>query len=91
MDSVTTNIKTGYSIPIKTICSWLRLLRTKTGNSDIEHALRSAKFIELTDEEKGTFATIKNIYLSEMNGDLSPSPSMREILLNIEEFESQDD
>jgi len=80
------HIKNGYEIPMSIIYGWLKLLHEKTNNRDIEHALRTVKFINSSKEEKEIYVTIKNIYLAEMNGDLNPSPSMRDIYTNIDDY-----
>lgn len=75
-----------FELPISVLCRWLKMLKDKTHNNDIEHALRKAHFVELTDEEREIVSTIRQIYIAEMNGDLNPPPSMREIYENIEDY-----
>lgn len=82
----TRNTKTSYEIPISMICQWLKMLREKTNNADIEDALRTAKFLELTDGERDIVGTLRSFYIAEMNGNLKPPPSMRELYENIEDY-----
>ena len=85
-EAVTRNTKTSYEIPISVMCQWLKMLREKTNNADIEDALRTAKFLELTDAERDIVGAIRSFYIAEMNGNLKPPPSMRELYENIEAY-----
>lgn len=84
---VTRDVRTGFTIPITTLCKWLLLLRSKTNNKDLAQALTKINFITgLSDSEKEIIATIKILFIAEMNGDLDPSPSICEIYANIETY-----
>lgn len=78
--------KTTFELPLKLLCSWLKMLKDKTQNKDIEHALRTIQFVAITDSERDIVATIRQLYISEMNGDLDPPPSMREIYEFVEDY-----
>lgn len=78
MQSATTNITTGFTISFDLLEGWLRILKNKTGNSDVENALNTVHFVSLTDEERDIVGTIRSLYIAEMNGNLVPSPSIRE-------------
>jgi len=86
-EKITRDVRTGFEIPIRTLCKWLMLLRSKTNNKNLEQALTKINFItDLSDIEKETIATIKILFIAEMNGDLEPSPSICEIYANIETY-----
>ena len=78
--------KTNFELPLKILCRWLKMLKDKTGNKDIEDALRTIHFVAITDDEREIISTVRQLYLAEMNGDLNPPPSMREIYENIDEY-----
>lgn len=75
-----------FKLPLKILCRWLKMLKDKTGNRDIEHALRTIQFVPITDEEREIVSTIRQLYIAEMNGDLNPPPSMREIYEFIDDY-----
>lgn len=82
MDSMPTSTihnKTGVTIPMNLVCGWVTMLKEKTGNRDIEHALRTIQFLQLTDQERDIVGTVRSLYISEMNGDLTPAPNLREL------------
>lgn len=78
-DTPIADAKSGVSLSLTLIKQWLKVLFDKTHTNDIEDALSTAKFLNLNEDEKEIFATIKRIYIAEMNGDLIPDPSIREI------------
>lgn len=75
----TIKVTNGLSLSLVLIKQWLKVLFDKTHTNDIEDALSTAKFLTLDEDEREIFATIKRIYIAEMNGDLIPDPSIREI------------
>jgi hypothetical protein len=83
----TENVRTGIVFPIKTLCEWLLMLRTKTNTKNLENALSKVGFISgLTEDEKDKIAMIKGLFIAEMNGDLDPPPSISEIYANVEQY-----
>lgn len=80
------NDRTSFELPLKVLCRWLKMMKEKTGNRDIEHALRTIKFMPLSDDEQDIVSTVRQLYIAEMNGDLTPPPSMRDIYENIDDY-----
>lgn len=83
MQSATTNTKTGFTISFDLLGSWLQLIKDKTQNQDIEHALRTVNFVSLTDEERDIVGTVRSLYIAEMNGNLEPAPSIRGLYFDL--------
>lgn len=81
------NVKNkSFALPLSILCGWLKIIWEKTKDRNIENALRTIQFLPLTADEKDIVVTVKQLYIAEMNGDLNPPPSMREIYENIEEY-----
>lgn len=81
------NVRTDYTIPMAIICQWLKMLKEKTKNKDIESALSTIRFApNVTEAELSIATTIRQLYISEMNGDLNPPPSMRDVYDDIETY-----